>query len=216
MKHLVVLIVAAGSVLAYSQTAQQTLTGEIRGVVTDGTGNPISAATVYAVPQGLALDDAIPRWVKTDRNGAFDFRGGLQFETYKLYARKDADAYPDPLDSFYADPNARPPVVQLTQSHPSATVAVKLGQKAAIISGRIIDASTGAAVKAELGFEDAEGHGHSVLVDGNYRVLVPPGKEVTLMVTLLDAPPYRSQLPVAPLRLEPGQYVSMDLPVSRQ
>ncbi len=215
MKSLVVLVVAAGSLLAHSQTQQQSVTGEIKGIVTDRNGTPISAATVYAVPQGLAIDDAIPRSVKTDRNGAFDFRGGFRFEAYKLYARKDADAYPDPLDSFYADAKAEVPSVDLTQSHPSATVAVKLGQRAGVISGRVIDASTGAALKARLGFEDSDGHGHSVLVDGNYRILVPPGKDVTLMVTLVEATSVRSQLPVAPLRLEPGQYIYMDLPVSR-
>jgi hypothetical protein len=42
---------------------------------------------------------------------------------------------------------------------------------------------------------------------------VPSEKDVTLMVTLLG-PADRSLIPVAPLRLEPGQRVYMDIPVS--
>lgn len=92
---------------------------------------------------------------------------------------------------------------------------MKLGPQAATVVGRIIDANSGAAVKALLAFLDSEGHGHSVHVaDGNYRILVPAGK--TLMVTMLDPTSDHSVLPVAPLKLEPGQYVQMDLPVSRQ
>jgi hypothetical protein len=214
MKHLLVLVMVSASLLANSQTAPPS--GNIKGFVTDRNGDPISAATVYAVPQGLTLDDFTPRSVKTDGNGAFDFRGGFALEPYKLYARKDADAYPNPLDSFYADTKTEAPKVDLTKDHPSAAVTVRLGNKAGVIAGRVIDATTGTAVKAELGFLDGDGHGHSLLVDGNYRILVPPGKDVTLMVTLLG-PPHdydRAQVPVAPLRLEPGQYIYMDLPIS--
>lgn len=50
-------------------------------------------------------------------------------------------------------------------------------------------------------------------VDGDYRILVPPGKDVTLMVTAMGARSNRTQIPVAPLRLEPGQHVYMDISV---
>ena len=52
----------------------------------------------------------------------------------------------------------------------------------------------------------------SSAVDGDYRIL-PPGKDVTLMVTAMGARSNRAQIPVAPLRLEPGQHVYMDLSV---
>lgn len=61
---------------------------------------------------------------------------------------------------------------------------------------------------------DGDGHGHSVPVNGSYRILVPPGKDVTMIVEL--APPSeRSVVPMAPLHLEPGQYVYLDIPVDR-
>jgi len=213
MKHLIALIVVSGSLLAQSQTKQ--ISGDIRGTVTDQNGSPVSGATVYVVAQGLILNDLRPRSVKTDSNGAFDFRGGLELGTYRLYSRKDADGYLDPQDSFYGDAEAKAPEVELTGDHPSATATVKLSPQAAVVAGRIVDANTGVAVKGFLGFEDAKGHGHEVRFDGNYRILVPPGKDLTLMV-ILDPPVNRSILPVAPLRLEPGQRVYMDIPVSAQ
>jgi hypothetical protein len=216
MKHLVTLIVVAGSLLAYSQTAQKTLSGEIKGTVVDRYGLAVSDATVYAVPQGLGFDDITPPSVKTDRNGAFDFRGKLSLDVYKLYAQKAAEDYPNPLDGFYADTKTEAAKVEVTETRPSAGVTVRLGEKAGALSGRVIDAATGANVKALLGFVDSEGNGHSVSVDGDYHILVPPGKDITLMVTVLGSPSHPSQLPVAPLRLEPGQYIYLDLPVSSQ
>ena len=211
MKLLLILILASGSLLAQSQTTRPS--GEIRGTVIDRNGTPVSAVTIYAVPQGLMLDDATPRSVKSDSNGVFDFRGGLQLETYKLYLRKDVDGYPDPFDNFYADADAPPTAVDLTRERPSSTVTLKLGKPAAVVSGKIMDADSGSLLKASLGFVDAQGHGHAVMVNGDYRIIVPSEKEVTLMVTLLG-PGGRSLIPVAPLRLEAGQRVYMDIPVS--
>ena len=213
MNRLIVLIVVSGSLLAQTQAKQPS--GNIKGAVTDQNGAPIAGATVYAVAQGLTLNDIVPRSVKTDSNGAFDFRGGFELRTYKLYSRKDADGYLNPFDSFYADAKTEAPVIDLTADHPSADATVKLGAQAAVITGRIVDANTGAPLKVSLGFEDSEGHGHEVEVGGRYRIFVPPGKNVTLMV-FLPPPVNRSFMPAAPLKLDPGQYVNMDIPVSVQ
>ena len=48
-------------------------------------------------------------------------------------------------------------------------------------------------------------------VDGDYRILVPLGKDV--MVTAMGARFNRAQIPLAPLRLDPGQHVYMDISV---
>jgi len=218
MKHLAILIVVFGSLFAYSQT-KVALIGEIKGSVIDQNGSPIDGARVYAVPQGLTLNDITPRSVKTDRNGEFDFRGGFELEKYKLYSRKDEDAYFDPFDGFYADPKAEAPEVDLTQNHPSTTVTVKMGEKAGVLVGRVIDADTGAVLKARLYFYDGQGHGHRFdsAVDGNYRALLPPGKDVRLMVTVLSPYSTETKIPDAPpVRLEQGQFIYMDIPVSKQ
>ena len=210
MKLFVALTVVGASLVAYSQMKPP---GEIKGTVTDPTGAPICGATVYAVSQNAEFSDATLRSVKSDRNGMFDFRGGFALGSYKLYARKDEDSYPDPLDKFYADPKAEAQAVGLTPAHPSATATVALGQQAAVLAGKIVDAGTGDAIRALLAFIDGQGNGHSISVDGDYRILVPPGKDVTLMVTAMGARSDRAQIPVAPLRLEPGQHVYMDLSV---
>jgi hypothetical protein len=211
MKPLLVLIVVSGTLLAQSLTKLPS--GEIKGTVVDQTGSPVSSAMIYAIPQGLTLEDIRPRSVMTDSNGRFDFHGGLDFRSYKLYSRKDADGYLDPLDTFYADPGNLPVEVTLSQKHPSSTVTVKLGKQAAVISGKVFDVSSGTPLKAYVGLMDEEGNGHSMVVDGEYNLVVPSEKNVTLMVTVLGT--RRPLVPVSSLRLEPGQRIYMDIPISK-
>jgi hypothetical protein len=92
---------------------------------------------------------------------------------------------------------------------------VTLGEKGGMLVGRVIDANSGTALKAKLVFMDEDGNDHSVLINGKYRALLPAGKDLTLMVMVMS-PDYRSQVPVSPLRLEPGQEMHMDIPVSKQ
>jgi carboxypeptidase family protein len=227
MKQLVILLVAAGSLLVHAQVVQAQVaqaqtappsTGEIKGTVTDQNGSPVSGATIYAVPQGLVFDDITPRSVRTDSNGRFDFHGGLQLVAYKIYSQKEADSYPNPLDQFYAAANDQAPMVDLTPNQPSASVTVKLGDKAAVIVGRVIDRDTGAVLTARICFLDTLGKSHladSATADGTFRALLPPDKDLTLLV-VSDSSHHllHTRLP-APLRLEPGQYVYMDIPVSQ-
>jgi hypothetical protein len=215
MKHLLAFALIATSALAYAQTTPLP-DAEIKGTLTDQSGSPVAGATVYAVPQFLTFDNITPRSVKTDDNGRFDFRGGFELGTYKLYARKDKDGYLDPFDRFYADSKAETPKVDLTEDHRSATVTWKLGEKAGVVAGRVLDAVSGAPTKAYLAFMDSEGNGHHVVVrdDGQYRALVPPGKDLTLMVRAVS-PPSGFQRPLATLRLEPGQEIYMDISVPK-
>lgn len=211
MRPLLILIVVSGTLLAQSTTKYAS--GQIKGTVVDQNGSPISSAMVYAIPQGLTLEDITPRSVMTDTNGRFDFHGGLEFRSYKLYSRKDADGYLDPQDTFYADPDNLPVEVTLSQKHPSSKVTVKLGKQAAVVSGRVFDVSSGTPLKAYVGLMDEEGHGHSVVVDGEYNLVVPSEKNVTLMVTVLGT--RRPLVPVSSLRLEPGQRIYLDVPISK-
>lgn len=211
MKILVLVILFGGTLLAQSTTRH--LSGEIKGTVVDESGTPISSATVYAVAQGLTLNDVTPQSVKADSNGLFDFRGTLKLGGYKLYAEKDDNGYLDPFDPFYSDNQRDAPQVDLSREHLAAIVALKMGKPAAVVSGRIVDAESGAHLKASLGFLDVEGHGHSVVVDGDYSIALPSEKDITLMVTLFGSKADRSLIPMAPLRLEPGQRVYMDIPI---
>ena len=217
MKHLLPLAVMAASLFAYSQTKDHP-DGEIKGIVTDQSGSPVPAVTVYAVPQFVTLDGITPRSVKTDGNGQFDFRGGLQLGAYKLYSRKDKDSYPDPFDTFYADSKAETPTIDLTEANPSATATVKL-EKAGAIEGRVLDTANGNAVAAaSVMFLDNDGNGHEVSAsaDGKYRALLPTGKDLIVTVNVTRQPWDHMQCPVAPLRLEAGDEIYLDLLVSKQ
>jgi hypothetical protein len=209
MKPLLVLMVVSGTLIA--QSPAKRVEGEIKGIVIDQNGGPVSGATVYAVPQGLVLDDVTPRSVKSNRNGRFDFRGGLELRPYKLYTRKDADGYLNPFDAFYGDGNSAVEVA-LSPKHPSSTVTVKMGKQAAVISGKVFDVQSGAPLKAYVGLTDEEGNGHSVVVDGDYNLVVPSEKNVHLVVTVIGT--RHPFVPVSSLRLEPGQRIFMDVPIA--
>jgi hypothetical protein len=185
--------------------------GEIRGSVTDQDGKPVSGAMVFALPQDLTFDGIAPRSAKTDKDGKFVFRGRFRPGTYMLYSRKEEAGYPDPSDSFYANAKEKTEI-HLTADHPSATIKVPLGERAGVLEGRIIDVNTGAAIKAQLVFYDQNGNKHFLTVNGSYRALLPPGKDVSLMVM---SPTYRSRVAVARLQVEPGQLVHMDIPLAK-
>jgi len=102
--------------------------------------------------------------------------------------------------------------VALSQEHPSSMVTVKLGKQAAVISGKVFDVNSGTPLMAYVGLMDEEGNGHSVVVDGDYNLAVPAEKNVTLMLTVLGT--RRPLIPVSSLRLEPGQRIYMDIPIS--
>jgi hypothetical protein len=92
---------------------------------------------------------------------------------------------------------------------------VALLDRAAILAGRVVDASSGVPLKAKLVFMDQDGNSHSIMVTGKYRTLVPPGRDLTLMVMVMS-PDYGSQAPVPPLRLASGQEMDMDIPLSKR
>lgn len=209
MKPILVVMVVSGILIA--QTPPKRLSGEIKGIVIDQNGGPVSAATVYAVPQGLVLDDLTPRSVKTNDNGQFDFRGGFELRSYKLYSRKDADGYLNPLDAFYGDGDSAVEV-NLSPKHRSSSVTVKMGKQAAVISGKVFDVQSGAPLKAYVGLTDEQGNGHSVVVDGEYNLVVPSEKNIHLIVRVIGT--LRPLIPVSSLWLEPGQRVFMDIPIS--
>ena len=214
MKVFLAFALCGASLVAHSQTKNKVL-GEIKGSVTDVNGNSVRGATVVAVPQELNFENIAPRSTTTNAAGEFDFHGGFELGTYKLYSKKDADGFPDSADSFYADPKAEPPKIELTEDHPTASTTVILGEKAAVLAGRVADVDTGAPLKAKLVFMDEDGNTHSFMATGKYRTLIPAGKDVTLMVMVMS-PDYGSQAPVPPLRLASGQEMDMDIRLAKQ
>jgi len=156
MKHLLARVLALTGLPLFCQIPK----GHIKGTVTDQNGNPVASATVYAATdfEGITL-----RSVKSNRNGEFDFRGAFNLGTYNIYSLKETDAYPDPTDKFYANPKIEAAKAELTEDHPSVTVAVSMGQKAAVLEGKVVDSASGNPTSARLIFLDEDGNGHAVL-----------------------------------------------------
>jgi hypothetical protein len=209
MKFFLALALITTTVLTYSQTKEKT-SGEIKGSVTDANGNLVPGATVYVIPQDISFENIAPRSITANGAGEFDFRGGFALGTYKLYAKKESDGYPDPSDNFYADPKLEAAAIELTKDHPSSTTTVTLANRDAVLAGRVVDATSGMPLKAKLVLIDEDGNSHSLMVTGKYRTLIPAGKDVTLMVMVMS-PDYDSQTPVPPLRLASGQEMDMDI-----
>jgi hypothetical protein len=90
---------------------------------------------------------------------------------------------------------------------------VRLGQSAGILEGRVIDVNTGAAIAARLLFYDRNGNQHFLMVKGEYRALLAPGKDIGLM---LSSPKFESRMAFSRLQLEPGQRVHLDIPLSKE
>jgi hypothetical protein len=167
---------------------------------------------VFVVPKVLTLEGAMPRSAKTGEDGKFVFGGHFSPGTYTLYSCKEQEGYPDPTDRFYADSRTETEI-HLVADKPSATVKVRLGQKAGILEGRVIDVNTGAAILARLVFYDQNGNQHFLMAKGKYRALLPPGKDIGLMVS---SPKHESRVAVARLQLESGQQVHLDIPLSKE
>lgn len=212
MKSLLCLAFALAVPVIYSQTTDHP-TGQIKGIVIDQSGDPVSGATVYVVPQNISFDGVSPRSVKSDKKGEFDFRGGLDLGSYKLYSRKERAGYPDRSDAFYADSLVDSPKVDLTEENPFASVTVTMGEKAGVLQGRIMDSDTGAGTTAKLVFIDEYGNNHSVLAEGKYRVLLPTGKDISVMLMPMS-PEYRTQM-LPEVHLNAGEEKHLDIPIRK-
>lgn len=69
-------------------------------------------------------------------------------------------------------------------------------------------------VRAKLAFIDEDGNADSIFANSKYRELLPSDKDFTLMVMVMS-PGYR-QYPITSLRLQPGQEMQMDIPISKE
>src|ERR1022692_4572840 len=110
---------------------------------------------------------------------------GLKSARYQVFAMKEADGYANPRWFIYD--NGTVPVVQLSDAAPASDVRVKIGPKAARISGTITDAATGDPIEA-VSFRVWRGSNcASALSLGatpKYDLLVPSGAEIALEVSV--------------------------------
>jgi len=92
---------------------------------------------------------------------------------------------------------------------------VALGNKVGVVAGQVIDAGSGAATKALLKFSLTT-MATAVKSWPMVGVPLPPGKDLILLVMAVSRQSSTQRPFHTPLRLEPGQEIYMDIPVSNQ
>ncbi len=156
--------------------------GAIEGRVLDGSGNPLSGATVTASPANLPAAGAstlIFYAAHTDSEGKF-YISDIAPGSYKVSAAKEDEGYPrSSIPLFSAGANA----VQTVTVQPqriTVGVTIQLGPKAGRLVGKIVDADTGRPVpEAEIMIMRADNPLNYHITGpnrpgGDFQILVPP------------------------------------------
>ncbi len=119
--------------------------GTITGTVVNELSHPVRYAMVYAFTTGgsaataIATAMALP-WAETDAKGRFAIRR-LRWGTYTVGAEKPGYAPVIGFENFYG--RSQMPEVTVSPQTPTASVVVRIGPKAALLSGKIVSAQTG-------------------------------------------------------------------------
>jgi hypothetical protein len=183
--------VAAAILLALfsglARLAAQDGQGSIRGVVVDGHGKRVIGAKVTAMT-AESTEDA-ERYVTTDKKGNFNFTG-LPWGKYSLAPGKPEVGFPDMSLPFYNNHAAFPTIV-LAAGTPTAKARLVLQQRAAVLTGTVIDRESHEPVQATFLLRRADHPVDLITEDlpSQYRVLVPIDTDVKLEVV---APGYKT------------------------
>lgn len=186
--------------------------GLIDGIVTYDDRKPVRGATVYAVPLGRAMGAIIPH-ANTDETGHYAISITRSwFGKFAVAAKKEDEDYPDMSRQFYSDGKFQ--TVNLSASHPNATVIICLGPKAGVLLGTVVDAVTKAPLSPCVEFrrlaEPSNFLRGSGLVQPTYKLLVPPNTDI-LVNMYLDGyktwyfPGTVEKEKQQPVRLGPGE-----------
>lgn len=133
-------------------------------------------------------------------------------------AEKLDEDYPDMTSQFYSDGKFE--TVTLTARHSSASVSIRLGAKAGILTGTVADAVTGAPLNACVEFRRAKEPWNFLsgtgLVNAKYRVLVPPNTDVLMKVWYGGHKPWyyagtMNKAQSRPVNLKPGEETKLDI-----
>lgn len=132
------------SEVSAAQAANQTTSnpiegdGTVLGRVLDADGRPVEKVIVTAENMALPARN-LPR-AETNRDGEFTI-AGLRPGRYELYTRKEEDGYPRTEFNLYdfGPPN---PQVTVNSRQTAQGIIVRLGPKAAFLTGQVIDAVT--------------------------------------------------------------------------
>jgi hypothetical protein len=152
--------------------------GGISGRVLDADGHPIRDALVLADNQRKVIRPMPTAWTNT--NGEFTIQG-LPPGLYSLHCSKQEAGYPRTEFNFYNAGENTDTQVKVYEHQTSLKVVIQLGPKAAVLVGRIVDATTNSPVReAQITvrrFDRPERFLSTGLfwhgVEGGFKLLVP-------------------------------------------
>jgi len=192
--------------------------GLIDGIVTYEDRNPVKGATVYAVPLGRPMGAIIPH-ADTDETGYFAIHiPRTWFGQFAVAAKKEDEDYPDMSKQFYSEGKFE--TITLTSGHPAETVLIRLGPKAGVLLGTVVDAVSSAALSPCVEFRRASEPNNflsaSGLVKSQYKLLIPPNADILVKISLDGYktwyyPGTVDQAAAKPVRLEPGEKKTIDI-----
>jgi hypothetical protein len=192
--------------------------GHVEGILVDERGNPVGNARVIAYPADRGFTYA--QNSSTDANGSFSI-GDLGWGKYAIAAEKESENYASTFDNFYSG-STRPPVVELSRTHPRAHVELRFPSKAGVLILSLTDSRVG---KVLFGCAQLERASDSstwvrfVLNDTNRRILIPADTDVRLRVWSAGYLPWSSSgskdtVPVEALRLKADEQRVLTIPLA--
>jgi len=192
--------------------------GLIDGIVTYENRTPVKNATVYAVPMGRPVSAIMPH-ADTDETGYFAIHiFPSWFGRFAVGAEKLDEDYLNMTNQFYS--NGKFETVTLTSGHRTATVIIRLGPKAGVLQGRVIDAITGAPLKPCVEFRRVLNPNNFLAANGlvkpRYRLLVPPNTGIMMKISLDGYKPWyypgtSDKLASQPVWLKPAEERNVDI-----
>jgi hypothetical protein len=158
-------------------------TGVIHGTVINEVGQNVAGAKIRVHNTSDHRIRVAPiRYVESDNDGKFTM-DHLEWGSYRVYAMKETEAYPDSGVSVYS--NGLAATANLSTQTPSATVVVTLGPKAGKISGAISDSVTGKPIpnaSIRIWRWDNENNFLQRSTQSNYDILVPANVQVGIEI----------------------------------
>lgn len=190
--------------------------GLIEGTVYYEDGSPALGATVYSFPMDRAMAAIVPH-TKTDEAGHFAIPH-LWLGKFAVGAEKLDEDYPNMTMQFYSDGKFE--IVILTSAHSAATVSIRLGPKAGILTGTVADVVTSAPLNPCVEFRWAKQPNNFLagtgLVNAKYRVLIPSNTDVLMKVWYEGHKPWyypgtTSKAQTRPVNLKPGEETKLEI-----
>ena len=153
----------------------------------------------------------------TDERGHFAIPH-LWLSKYAVGAEKLDEDYPNMTMQFYSD--GKFDTVTLTSRRSAASVSIRLGPKAGILTGTVADAVSGAPLNSCAEFRRAKQPGNFLsgtgLVNAKYRMLVPSNTDVLMKVWYAGHKPWyypgtTAKAQSRPVNLKPGDEAKLDI-----